>query len=161
MGPRGVFPVKTTLVVLDRFFRPRMIWPDPYGIGARVHFPGRCPLDAIPEYMALGSVLVSPRLEPYVTPLKIYAYMASGRPIVATRLPTHTDVLDDESAILVPPSPEGIAEGIVDALKDPRRADKLALRARQLVCDTYNYDTFKRKLGEVYDFLMAQRGGRR
>jgi glycosyltransferase involved in cell wall biosynthesis len=61
----------------------------------------------MPEYMGLAEVLVSPRLEPYTTPLKIFSYMASGRPIVATDLPTHTQLLDAEAAILGPPTPAG------------------------------------------------------
>ena len=64
------------------------------GVAEQVHFAGRRPANTMPEFMALATVLVSPRVEPLVTPMKIYAYMASGHPIVATRLPTHTQVLD-------------------------------------------------------------------
>jgi glycosyltransferase involved in cell wall biosynthesis len=101
-------------------------------------------------------VLVSPRLEPYVTPLKIYAYMASGRPIVATDLPTHTEVLDLNSAILAPPSAEGLAEGIVRAFNEPARSARLGLRARQLVEREHTYEAFKGKLAEVYAYLETR-----
>jgi glycosyltransferase involved in cell wall biosynthesis len=85
------------------------------GLGDAVRLIGARPPDTMPEYMGLAEVLVSPRLEPYITPLKIFSYMASGRPIVATDLPTHTQVLDAEAAILVPPTPGGLAEGILRA----------------------------------------------
>ena len=60
------------------------------GLADAVRLLGARPPDTMPEYMGLAEALVSPRLEPYTTPLKIFSYMASGRPIVATDLPTHT-----------------------------------------------------------------------
>jgi glycosyltransferase involved in cell wall biosynthesis len=126
------------------------------GVGSAVRLVGKRPLDQMPEFMAMAAVLVSPRLEPHVTPLKIYAYMASGRPIVATDLPTHTEVLDLNSAILMPPSAGGLAEGIARAFKEPARAARLGVRARQLVEREHTYETFKRELAEVYAFVMAR-----
>jgi len=125
------------------------------GVGGAVRLIGKRPVDEMPEFMAMAGVLVSPRLEPYVTPLKIYAYMASGRPIVATDLPTHTDVLDLNSAILAPASAEGLAEGIVRAFNEPARSARLGLRARQLVERDHSYEAFKTQLADVYAFLEA------
>ena len=126
------------------------------GVASAILLVGKRPVEQMPEFMAMADVLASPRLEPYVTPLKIYAYMASGRPIVATDLPTHTDVLDLNSAILAPPSAEGLAEGIARAFKEPARSARLGLRARQLVERDHTYEAFKKKLAEVYAYLEGQ-----
>ena len=42
-----------------------------------------------------ADVLVSPRLKGLNTPMKIYSYLDSGSAVLATRLRTHTQVLDD------------------------------------------------------------------
>ena len=126
------------------------------GVDGAVRLVGKRPVDEMPEFMAMAGVLVSPRLEPYVTPLKIYAYMASGRPIVATDLPTHTDVLDLNSAILATPSVEGLAEGIARAFNEPARSARLSLRARQMVERDHTYEAFERKLADVYAYLEGQ-----
>ena len=126
------------------------------GVASAILLVGKRPVEQMPEFMAMADVLASPRLEPYVTPLKIYAYMASGRPIVATDLPTHTDVLDLNSAILAPPSAEGLADGIARAFKEPARSARLGLRARQLVERDHTYEAFKKKLAEVYAYLEGQ-----
>ena len=63
-------------------------------------FAGERPASEIPAYLLAADVLVSPRSRGTNTPLKIYQYLRSGKPIVATRLLTHTQVLDDETAIL-------------------------------------------------------------
>ncbi|MEM7021761.1 MAG: glycosyltransferase family 4 protein [Pseudomonadota bacterium] len=128
------------------------------GVEDAVRLIGKRPIDEMPEFMAMASVLASPRLEPYVTPLKIYGYMASGRPIVATDLPTHTDVLDLNSSILAPPDAPGLADGIVRALNEPARSDRLGLRAKQLVEREHTYESFKAKLADAYNYVVAVGG---
>ena len=56
---------------------------------------------------------MSPRSRSTNTPLKIYQYLRSGKAIVATRLLTHTQVLDDDTAILTGMSPREYADGIL------------------------------------------------
>jgi glycosyltransferase involved in cell wall biosynthesis len=126
------------------------------GLAEAVRLIGARPPDTMPEYMGLAEVLVSPRLEPYTTPLKIFSYMASGRPIVATDLPTHTQVLDGDAAILVPPTPAGLAAGILCALEDPPRAAALGRRARHLVETRHTFAGFKRHLVDCYAAVLAR-----
>src|SRR5439155_8731179 len=68
------------------------------GIDDVTIFAGERPAAEIPAYLLAADVLVSPRSRGTNTPLKIYQYMRSGKPIVATRLVTHTQVLSDPTA---------------------------------------------------------------
>jgi glycosyltransferase involved in cell wall biosynthesis len=126
------------------------------GLADAVRLIGTQPPDTMPEYMGLAEVLVSPRLEPYTTPLKIFSYMASGRPIVATDLPTHTQVLDAEAAILVPPTPAGLAEGILRALDDPAGAAALGRRARNIVEERHTFAGFRSQLAACYTAVLGR-----
>jgi glycosyltransferase involved in cell wall biosynthesis len=126
------------------------------GVAGSVRLAGKRPAELMADIMGLAEVLVSPRLEPYVTPLKLYSYMASGRPIVATDLPTHNTVLDETSAILVPPTAEGLAKGIAQALADSAAAAALGTRAKALVESEYSYAAFRGRMAELYRHL----GGR-
>lgn len=90
----------------------------------------RQPRAEVAAYLALADVLVSPRAYGGNLPLKIFDYLAAGRPIVATDIPTHRSVLSEERAVLVPPRTEALAEGIVSVLHDPDRARQLATAAR-------------------------------
>ena len=128
------------------------------GLDDSVRFLGKKPPDTMPEYMALATVLVSPRLEPLVTPLKIYSYMASGRPIVATDLPTHTQVLDAQSAILAAPTPAGLAAGVIAALEDPAAAAVLGGQARKNVLERHSFAQFKAEMKAAYDRVSAGAG---
>src|SRR4030095_12729351 len=92
------------------------------GVADAVIFAGQRPSDEIPLFLDAADVLVSPRSTGTNTPLKIYQYLRSGRPIVATRLLTHTQVLNDDVAILTTATSEGFAAGILTALTDVDRA---------------------------------------
>ncbi len=66
----------------------------------------------IPCYLKAADVLVSPRTLGTNIPLKIYSYLASGVPVVATDLPTHTQTITPDMAILAAPAAEPFAAGI-------------------------------------------------
>jgi glycosyltransferase involved in cell wall biosynthesis len=112
------------------------------GIDDVTIFAGERPSEEMPAYLLACDVLVSPRSRGTNTPLKIYQYLRAGRPIVATRLLTHTQVLSDETAILTGISPREFADGIVTALQDPDRAAAVATRARALAETKYSYEAY-------------------
>ena len=112
------------------------------GIASAVVFAGQRPAEEIPAYLDAADVLVSPRSLGTNTPLKIYQYLRSGRAIVATRLLTHTQVLDDDVAFLTEPTPEAFGAGIVAALADPDRARAVGARARHLAETKYSYEAY-------------------
>jgi len=101
----------------------------------------------------MGSMLVSPRLHGGNTPLKLFSYMWSAIPIVATDLPTHTQVLDAQSAVLCQPVPGEMASAILGVLDDPARFASMGARARARVARDYSREAFRRKLLAAYDVL--------
>jgi glycosyltransferase involved in cell wall biosynthesis len=120
------------------------------GAGDRVVLTGQRPPSEMPEWMALGDALVSPRLHGGNTPLKLYSYMWSAVPIVATDLPTHTQVLDAGTAVLRPATPEGLASGLLDVLADRARFAPIGAAARARVASDYSREAFRRKLLAAY-----------
>jgi glycosyltransferase involved in cell wall biosynthesis len=126
------------------------------GIGRAVVFAGQRPAEEIPRFLDAADVLVSPRSTGTNTPLKIYQYLRSGRPIVATRLLTHTQVLNDDVAILTDPTPEGFAGGILAALSDSVRARGVGERARELADTKYSYDAYLTRTREACAYLSGE-----
>jgi glycosyltransferase involved in cell wall biosynthesis len=124
------------------------------GIADVAIFAGERPASEIPAYLLACDVLVSPRSKGTNTPLKIYQYLRSGKPIVATRLLTHTQVLTDDTAILTAATAEAFAEGILAALDDRARAVAVGRHARQLAETKYSYEAYldrtRRALGALW-----------
>lgn len=127
------------------------------GIGQAVIFAGQRPADEIPAYLDAADVLVSPRSLGTNTPLKIYQYLRAGRPIVATRLLTHTQVLDDEVAFLTAATPDAFGAGILAALGDPERARAVGARARHLADTKYSYEAYLSRTREACAHLFRDR----
>jgi glycosyltransferase involved in cell wall biosynthesis len=126
------------------------------GVADAVLFAGQRPADEIPLFLDAADVLVSPRSTGTNTPLKIYQYLRSGRPIVATRLLTHTQVLNDDVAILTTATAEGFASGILTALTDLERAREVGNGARVLADTKYSYDAYLSRTRQACDHLTAK-----
>ena len=126
------------------------------GVADAVLFAGQRPADEIPLFLDAADVLVSPRSTGTNTPLKIYQYLRSGRPIVATRLLTHTQVLNDNVAILTTATAEGFASGILTALTDLERAREVGNGARVLADTKYSYDAYLSRTRQACDHLTAK-----
>jgi glycosyltransferase involved in cell wall biosynthesis len=120
------------------------------GVGERCVFSGQRPPADLPLFFALADVLASPRAQGQNTPFKIFTYLASGKPLVATRIPTHTQLLDDTTAFLVEPTPRGLASGILAALDHPEDAAARARRGSELIEREYSAARYREKIARAY-----------
>jgi len=111
----------------------------------------RQPRDALPSFIAMADILVSPRAGGDNLPLKVFDYIAAGKPIVATDFPIHRTILNEERAMLVAPDAAAMAEGIVMLLKDRALAARLASAARDHSESCYGLAAFRALVDEVYE----------
>lgn len=118
---------------------------------------GQRPFEDMAKFMAIADILVSPRQIGTNTPLKIYSYLKSGKPIVATNLLTHTQVLNDQVAVLTAPTAEAFATGILQLLDNPSRGVQLGKAGKEMMENDYSYEKFLEKTKHVYDYIMETR----
>lgn len=126
-----------------------------------MHFIGPRPIDDLPALFKQADVLVSPRLKGLNTPMKIYSYLDSGTAVLATRLPTHTQVLHRGVAYLVEPEAESVGAGLVALLSNPALRAQLAAEAKRHVQEEFTPEAAWRKLGEFYGLVESQTSGAR
>jgi glycosyltransferase involved in cell wall biosynthesis len=124
-------------------------------VADRCVFTGKRPPEELPRFLGLADVLVSPRCRGTNTPFKLYTYMASGKPIVASRISSHTQLLDDTVALLVEPTPAGLASGIEETLNQPREAASRAVRAGALLDREYSAERYLEKVAAAYGVLLT------
>lgn len=123
------------------------------GLDGHVRFTGQVDPGTAVAYVKRASVLTSPRVEGTNTPLKVYQQLASGVPIVATRILSHTQVLDEDACFLVDPDPSSVADGIVAALEDAPRRKRVVERARALYRERYAPGAYRDKMRHLLEIL--------
>lgn len=111
-------------------------------IAASVRIVGQRPPNEMPAWMSLAGILLSPRSQGTNTPLKIYSYLNAGKPLLATRIRSHTQVLTDDVALLVPPTRDGLVDGTKALLGDADLRARLGERAHALATERYTLDAF-------------------
>ncbi len=127
------------------------------GAAAAMIFTGQQPAKEIPGFVQAADVLVSPRIRGTNTPLKIYSYLRSGKPIVATNLLTHTQVLTPEIAVLVDPAPGPFGEAMLELLENPARRAQLSSAARAVAAEKYSREVYLRRTELAYERLAQSR----
>ena len=118
-------------------------------------FVDRVPNDEVPFWMQACDVATIPWTwnefsAYYTSPMKLFEYMASDTPIVASDLPSLREVLrHGENAWLVQPGgPHALAEGISTLLRDRFLSRRLAKQARQDV-EQYTWERRARSILEL------------
>jgi glycosyltransferase involved in cell wall biosynthesis len=119
-----------------------------------IFIPGPRPVEELGALLAEADVLVSPRVSGDNTPMKIYSYLHAGKPLVATNLPTHTQVLDASVAFLAEPTNPAFSKALCQVLDEPEEARQRAGAAHQLAEENYTFEVFARRLNELYDRLL-------
>ena len=117
-----------------------------------VAFTGTIPEGEVPAALAAADILVSPRAAGTNTPLKLFAYLRSGGPILATRIASHTQVLDEECALFVEPGPDGLALGLVKLASDAGLRTALASSATK-AGERYTPETYVDGVDNAYKHL--------
>ncbi len=113
------------------------------------------PQRELPLYLKAADALIMnyPNTEHYaryMSPLKLFEYMASGRPIVTSDLPSLREILSEKEAVFFKPDDlADLALKTKELLANPILAEQLASNALQKV---QNY-TWKKRAKQAFDFI--------
>jgi glycosyltransferase involved in cell wall biosynthesis len=121
------------------------------GLCKKVFFLGWRQPSQVPRYLAFADVLVHYSSPEKASPLKIFEYMLSGRPVAAPRAPGVEEILNDGiNALLFDPfDPADAARKVVLLLKDEEMGKRLASNARNTALSKYTYRARARTLLEL------------
>jgi glycosyltransferase involved in cell wall biosynthesis/peptidoglycan/xylan/chitin deacetylase (PgdA/CDA1 family) len=124
------------------------------GVADHASFIGRVSAEELAVFQKASDTLLMPfpriaHYEYFMTPLKLFEYMAAERPIIASNLPSIREVLTDESALFVPPDdPRALARAIRSLAEKPERGAGLAARA---AADAKQY-TWERRARSIQEW---------
>ena len=125
-------------------------------IQSSVHFVGPRPISDLGFYLSQADILASPRIKGKNTPMKLYSYLDSGKPLVATNLLTHTQLLDQHLAVLTDATPDAYSEGLLQLIQDESLRLRLGAAGKQFIQQHHTYSAFHEKLTSLYDWLQGE-----
>lgn len=118
---------------------------------------GFVPNAELPHYQAACDVLLMPYqrkvaassggdISRYLSPMKVFEYLACGRPIISSDLPVLRETLTSENAILLPPDDlDAWQSALLDLRDNPYRRAELSAQARQ-DAQNYSWESRARKI---------------
>lgn len=127
------------------------------GLADNVIFTGLVPLEESLRYLDLAEILVSPRSEGLSIPLKIYAYLHSGKPTVVTDIYAHTQVLDNRLAVIVEREARAYADGILRLVENSELRAEMGRRARAYAQQEFSREGYLSKLESAYQALKLSK----
>lgn len=119
-----------------------------------VYLIGPRPVKALGNYLSQADILASPRIQGNNTSMKIYSYLLAGKPIIATNLSTHTQILNDSMALLCEPTVQDFAIGIKELLENPDFSNIIANNAKKEAKEKYTFQVFEKTLNALYDEVL-------
>lgn len=152
----ALLPQDTEIIFVGGTPNDVEVFKKKYATIPNIHIIGHQPHEAIPLWQRAADVLVLPntekkRISKYNTsPMKLFEYMASGVPIVASDLPSLREVISDDTAVFVAPdNPAALAEGITRILSDFSSSEQMGKAARNEV-ERYSW---KRRSDQIGRFI--------
>lgn len=126
------------------------------GIGNRVHLIGRWPAARLGELLIEGDILTAPRTKGINTPQKVFPYLHTGRAVLVTDLPTHSQILTQEVCRLAPADPVGFGRAIAELAGDERIRIALGIAGKLFAEREHTYPAHKRRVAELYTIVADQ-----
>jgi glycosyltransferase involved in cell wall biosynthesis len=130
------------------------------GLLDSVHFTGLLPHDKVPGFLASMDVAVAPysmQRNFYFSPLKLYEYMATGLPVVASNIGQIKEIIQNrKNGILVPPGDSfAFARALERLRNNPKMRKRLGRAARSTVVRHHTWDGIVRRILKLVGFDLG------
>lgn len=138
---------------------------DRLGIRDRVVMVGAVPHEQIPEMIAAMDVPVAPfkwrEDHLYGSPMKLFEYMAAGKPSVSTAIEQTVDIIDHgRTGWLYPPNDDAALARILETIfDDPELARSVGAAGRDFIMQTYTWRALGDRAVAIADGLISRRHG--
>jgi glycosyltransferase involved in cell wall biosynthesis len=129
------------------------------GLGSAVIFTGNIPHDSVPDYIAAMDVAVAPynwTEDFYGSPLKLFEYMAAGKPTVAAAIGQIEDVIEHGKTGWLYPSGDHkqLAHGLASLLYSPELSSAISNAAREKILRDHTWKAIATRVTDLADVLL-------
>ena len=136
------------------------------GLQDKFLFTGSIPFEHVPKYINASDVCVAPftrvRNEKIgLSPLKLYEYLACGKPVVGSNIKGVGDFLEDSNVGISFVSEDyiGFARALIKLLPDRELIDTMGENGRKVVVEKYSWKNTTERVIEVFERLVKIKHG--
>ncbi|MBK9925979.1 MAG: glycosyltransferase family 4 protein [Anaerolineales bacterium] len=132
------------------------------GLDHAVKFTGIVPHAEVPRYIASADIAVVPyppmQQEMWLSPLKLFEYMSSGKAVVASAVGQIVDVLQDgKNGLLVSPGDAvAMSSALIKLIQDPNLRLKLGTQAREDAVQKFSWESYLTRLERIFNAIIAR-----
>lgn len=121
-------------------FKDRVLFLDPVKPGE------------LEPFIDMARILITTRIKGTNTPLKLYGYIRAGKPIIATDIYSHTQVLNKDISVLCEPVENEIAQSIIELISNENRCNELAQNCLAYAEKHYPIEKYIDDVKKAYSF---------
>ena len=116
-------------------------------------FLGVIPYDKLPIFLNAADICVAPFKEDRgeTSPLKLFDYMACGRPVVCSDIPSLKSLIEATDGILAvrPDDSDALASGLISLLNDDAMREHMGNEGRKYAVNCHSWDVIAHRIVEV------------
>jgi glycosyltransferase involved in cell wall biosynthesis len=128
--------IKLMIVGEGDLYQPLLRMRFEKNLDGRLILTGKVRFSDIPKYLAAADICLLPAYKNEIimniVPIKIYEYMAMGKPVIATRLPGIMKWFGDNSGIIYAAEPEDAIETVFELIEN-RNIESEGCKGRKFV----------------------------
>ncbi len=125
-----------------------------FGMERNIICIGRQPYHKVPLYLGASDICLMPMqdipLNRVAQPLRLFDYLAAGRPVIASALPELGRIVRECGLLAKPGDPDDFAEKTLELLENPNLREKMGKRARELAETRYSWRVAAEQLENAY-----------
>jgi len=146
------------LIVGDGILKKKLVFlSKELNLEPYIIFTGTVPHEKVPQYINISDLCVAPFLRIRnesmgLSPLKIYEYLACGKPVVASNIKGVGNLLKDSNSgiAVIPEDSAKLANSIIKLLKDKKLREKMGDNGRKFVLENYSWEISAKKTLKVF-----------
>ncbi len=145
-----------------------MLLANNLGISDMFIFTGKVPYEQVPLYINASDVCVAPFIVARnakigLSPLKMYEYLACGKPVVASNIPGVSDLLDKSGGgiAVTPENSREFADAVINLLQNKDLSKQMGANGRKYVVENHSWASVAKKVAKVCENVIAEKNKRR
>ncbi|MBD3192276.1 MAG: glycosyltransferase, partial [Candidatus Heimdallarchaeota archaeon] len=131
------------------------------GLKDSILITGQRPHQEMPLFLSLCDILTAPFSEAGYkwnygfSPLKIFEYLAMGKPVIATDLPWIKELINNQNGLIIPPAdPKALAGAICELFNNPHTMENLGINARRQAEKKLDWVVIAKQLLQIYAKML-------